>query len=200
MLLHTANATKAFLKVERLGGLADDRFLEARQVGQSREILVEHWSAALQAYEDALAMMPSDAVDALAAYHNELGIIWKEAKQTEQAVAHYREAIRYKEQAGNFYGAATTRLNVAIAYAQAGHLDDALLFARAALHILEQFGSAAADPVAQGQQLIAWIEQRARGGRERQVAGDRGEAERRGLLATLAGWLRGARKGEGDTK
>jgi tetratricopeptide (TPR) repeat protein len=78
--------------------------------------------------------------------------------QTEQAVAHYREAIRYDEQAGNLYGAARTRENVALAYARAGRFDDALLFARAALANFEQFGPAAAAEAEQARGLVAQIE------------------------------------------
>ena len=92
------------------------------------------------------------------------GNIYDDAGQLDQAVAHYRESIRYYEQAGNLYGAATTRENVAITYAQAGRLDDALLFARAALRNFEQFGPAAAAEAEQARQRVAWIEGLARGG------------------------------------
>ena len=83
----------------------------------------------------------------------------------EQAVAHYREAIRFFEVAGDFCNAAQTRQNVAIAYARAGRFDDALLFARAALRSYDQLGPAAAAEAAEAQQLITAIEQDVRGGR-----------------------------------
>jgi tetratricopeptide (TPR) repeat protein len=108
-------------------------------------------------------MMPPDAVNELAATHSQLGNIYSEAGETEQAVAHYRESIRYKEQTGNHYGAAETRENVARAYAKAGHFDDALLFAQSALRGFEQFGPAAAAAAAKVQRTIAWIEGKARG-------------------------------------
>jgi tetratricopeptide (TPR) repeat protein len=149
----------------QLGYVAYERFTEARQAGEPEAVLLEHLNAALHAYQQALGMLPPDEVDTRATFHNQLGNIYNEAGQTEQAVAHYREGIRFFEQAGALYNAAITRENVAIAYAQAGRFEDALLFARAALANFEQFGPAAADRVEQARQVIAWIEQQAaRGG------------------------------------
>jgi tetratricopeptide (TPR) repeat protein len=147
----------------QLGYVAWERFKEARQAGQPSEVLSEHLNVALQAYQQSLLMFPPDAVNELAMAHNQLGLIYNYAGQIEQAVAHWREAIRYHEQAGNLYGAAQTRYNVAISYAQAGHFEDAQLFARAALANFEQFGPAAADQVERAQGLVAQIEQAARG-------------------------------------
>jgi tetratricopeptide (TPR) repeat protein len=148
----------------QLGYVAWERFNEARQAGKPQAVLLEHLNAALHAYQQALAMLPPDEVDTRATFHNQLGIIYGEAGQTEQAVAHYRESIRYKEQAGNLYGAAETRFNVALAYADAGRFADALLFARAALANFEQFGPAAAADIEDARGLVAKYEQQAGGG------------------------------------
>jgi tetratricopeptide (TPR) repeat protein len=147
-----------------LGYVAWARFDEARKTGQSFEVLSEHLNVAFEAYQKALQLVPSDAVNELAKCNNQLGQIYREAGKTEQAVAHYREAIRYFEQAGALYNAAITRENVAIAYAQAGRFEDALLFARAALANYEQFGPAAAAEAEQMRGLVAEIERLARGG------------------------------------
>jgi tetratricopeptide (TPR) repeat protein len=147
-----------------LGYVAYERFTEARQAGEPESVLLEHLNAALQAYQQALDMMPPDAVNERATIHNALGVIYNHAGQTEQAVAHYREAIRYHEAAHNLYSAAQTRSNVARAYAQAGRFEDALLFARAALVNFEQFGPAAAAEAEQMRGLVAEIERLARGG------------------------------------
>ncbi len=149
----------------QIGYVAWERFKEARQAGQLGEVLDEHLNAAFKACQDASLMFPPDAVTERATIHNQLSIIYNDAGQIEQAVAHYRESIRYKEQAGNLYGAATTRENVAIAYANTGRIDDALLFARAALRNYKQFGPAAAAEVEQARERVAWIEGLARGGR-----------------------------------
>jgi tetratricopeptide (TPR) repeat protein len=148
-----------------LGSVAHKRFREALQAGEPEAVLLEHWNAALQAYQQALAMLPPDEVDTRAIIHNALGAIYDEVPgQTEQAVAHYREAIRFLEQAGALYNAAITRENVALAYADAGRFEDALLFAQAALANFEQFGPAAADLAEMARGLVAEYEQAARGG------------------------------------
>jgi tetratricopeptide (TPR) repeat protein len=146
----------------QLGSVAYERFDEAREAGQPEAVLTEHLNAALQFYQQKQALDPPDAIDECAITHNQLGNIYRNAGQLDQAVAHYREAIRYDEQAGNLYGAAITRENVAITYANAGRLDDALLFARAALRNFEEFGPAAAAEAAEAQRGIAWIEGLAR--------------------------------------
>ena len=143
----------------QLGLVAYERFKEAWQAREPEVVLVKHLNAALRAYQEALHMFPPDAVNELGTTHNQLGIIYKNAGQIEQAVAHYREAIRYDEQAGNLYGAAQTRYNVATAYMEAGRFADALLFAQAAHRNFVQFGPAAANEAARAQELIAWIEE-----------------------------------------
>jgi tetratricopeptide (TPR) repeat protein len=148
----------------QIGMVALNRFIEAQQAGEPEAVLREHWNAALHAYQQALDMLPPDEVDTRATFHNALGVIYDNAGQTEQAVAHFREAIRFFEQAGNLYGAATTRYNVALAYEDAGRFDDALLFARAALANFEQFGPAAADLAERARRLVAKYEQAAGGG------------------------------------
>jgi tetratricopeptide (TPR) repeat protein len=148
----------------QLGLVARERFKEARQAGEPEAVLLEHLNAALQAYQQKQQLDPPDAVDERAITHNQLGNIYHEAGQTEQAVAHYRESIRYEEMQGNLYGAARTRYNVALAYAQAGRFEDALLFARAALANFEQFGPAAGDMAERARGLVAEYERAARGG------------------------------------
>jgi tetratricopeptide (TPR) repeat protein len=148
-----------------LGHIAYERFQKAQQAGEPESVLLETWNAALQASQQALQMFPPDAVDNLAITYNQIGVIYEKVQgKTEQAVAHYREAIRYFEQAGNLYGAAGTRFNVAVAYANEYRFEDALLFAQAALANYEQFGLAAADRVERARGLVAQIEQAAGGG------------------------------------
>ena len=145
----------------QLGSVAYERFRDAEQCGHATAVLAEHWQTALRAYEKALQMFPPDAVNERATTHNHLGNIYGEVLPgyLEQAVAHYREAILYEEQQCNLYGTARTRYNVAIAYANAGRLADALLFAQAALHNYVQFGPAATNEAARTQRLVTQIEQ-----------------------------------------
>jgi len=140
-----------------LGLVAYERFLEARRAGAPAERLLEHLNQAARFYHQALDMLPPDAVDDLAVMHNQLGNVYGDAGDLERSLHHYREAIRYFEAAGDVYHAAVARRNVAIAFAQAGRLADALDYARAALRGYESCHSAAGD-IRDTQGLIARIE------------------------------------------
>lgn len=100
---------------------------------------MKHLNAAVEYYQQALALLPPDAVDDLAVTHNQLGNIYNEAGDLERALEHYNKSIQYKEMAGNIYAAGTTRRNMAIVLANNGRLSDALLYARAALRDFESY-------------------------------------------------------------
>ncbi len=77
----------------------------------------------------------------------------------DRALVHSRNAIRYREKQGNVYGASRTRFNVAVALDDASRPQDALEYARAALHGFESYGESAADDIQKTRQLIEKIEQ-----------------------------------------
>jgi len=64
--------------------------------------------------------------------HNALGEMYRAAGQLDRALPHYREAIHFYELAGDLYGAARTRYNVALSFLSAGRLADARDYADAA--------------------------------------------------------------------
>jgi len=141
-----------------LGSVAYERFNAARDAKKPEAELLKHLNGAAQFYLQALDLLPPNAVDALAVAHNQLGIIYKNAGDLDRALAHYRESIRHKEGAGDLYGAANTRFNVAIALAQAGRLADAREYALAALRNYETFGDRAAEEIQRTQELVAEIQ------------------------------------------
>jgi len=143
----------------QLGLVAHERFREAQAGGQPEEELLGHFNAAVRFYQQALALTPSNAADALAVTHNQLGIIYAEAKDFDRALPHWRKSIRYEEMQGNLYGAARTRFNVAVALARAGRLADAREYALAALRNYQTYGERAAEDIQRTQGLIAEIEQ-----------------------------------------
>ena len=144
--------------LSQLGLVAYERFKEARQAMQPDAVLLDHLNTARHFCQEGLGMIPPDAVVTRAPLHNLLGGIYKSAGQTNEAITHYCEAILYFEQMGDLYGAAQTREDVAIAYANVGRFSDALLFVKAAQRNYAQFGPAAANEVARAQRLIARIE------------------------------------------
>ncbi|MEK8017830.1 MAG: tetratricopeptide repeat protein [Candidatus Parabeggiatoa sp.] len=94
---------------------------------------------AVKYYHNALELLPDNAVNDLAAAHHQLGNIYYEVGDLEQALYHFSEAIRYMEMAGNIYEAGKTRRNVAIALQDANRLPDALEYARAALRHFQSY-------------------------------------------------------------
>jgi tetratricopeptide (TPR) repeat protein len=144
--------------VGQLGYVHWRRFIEAREAGRPEAELLAHLNAAADAYQQTLELLPADAIGDLAVTHNQLGNIYNDADQLEVALRHYQESIRHKETAGNYYGAADTRRNVANALAKNGRLEDGLLWAQAALRDYRSYGDRAAVDIAQTKQLIADIE------------------------------------------
>jgi tetratricopeptide (TPR) repeat protein len=143
----------------QLGRVAFERFLEARKAQQSEEEILRHLTDALQFYNQALELIPSNAVLELGVIHNALGVILDEADDHDSALRHYRESIRYHELRGHVFSAAQTRYSVAIALAQSGRLADAREYAYAALRNFETYGDRAAEQIQKAQRLIELIEQ-----------------------------------------
>lgn len=123
--------------------------------------MLRHVNEAVQSYQQALELLPDNAVNDLAVAHNQLGMIFKNVGDIDRALPHYRDAIRYAEAAGNPYEAGKYRFNVALALLQSGRLSDAREYARAALRDYQSYGDrAATELVAQTEQLLCHIEQR----------------------------------------
>jgi tetratricopeptide (TPR) repeat protein len=148
----------------QLGLVARERFKEARAANKPEEELLQHLNAALQFYQQALALLPPNAVDDLAVTHGSLGNIYSDAGDLENALRHWREAARYFESANNTYYAAQTRCNIAIALANAGRLADAREYAYAALRNFETYGERAAEEIQKTRRVIEMIEEAMKGG------------------------------------
>jgi tetratricopeptide (TPR) repeat protein len=143
----------------QLGHVALERFNEARNASAPEEQLRGHLNDAATAYQQALDLTSEDAVNDLAVVHNAVGESYRHAGNVDAALGHYQKAIHYWTQGGNRYGAGQTRYNIALAFGGAGRLDDALVYAKAALRDFEHFGAAAAADIDKTQQLIPRIEQ-----------------------------------------
>lgn len=142
-----------------LGHLASERLYEARAAQKSEEDLDHHLNDALQSYQTALKLIPPNSVLDLATTHNALGVVYYDAGDIGQALAHYREAIRYCEKMGELYLAGMYRYNIALALAQASRFPDALAYAEAALRNYETYGESAAADIQRAKELISKIEQ-----------------------------------------
>ncbi len=143
----------------QLGGVAYQRFLEARAAGEAEPVLLGHLTEALRGYRQALGLIPAGDAEHLAAVHNNLGLIYNAAGDARQALHHYQQSIAHQEARGNTYGAGLTRYNIAVLLGRAGRPGDALHYARAALHDFEHTGPGATHDAANARELIAALEQ-----------------------------------------
>jgi tetratricopeptide (TPR) repeat protein len=142
----------------QLGRVARERFKDAKTEEKTKEELLKHLSAAMDYYQQTLALLPPDAVSDLAIAHNQLGLTYDDAGDLERALENYNHAVHFYENAGNIYSAGTTRRNMAIALANNGRLSDALLYARAALRNFESYGGRAKDQEDRTKGVIGEIE------------------------------------------
>ena len=143
--------------------LLTNDFNDAKKDGKAEEELLKHLNAAVDYYQQALALLPPDAVNDLAVTHNQLGNIYNDAGDLERALKHYNQVSSLQEMAGNIYEAGETRFNIAIMLRQNGRLSDALLYARAALRNFESYGGRAKDMEDKTKGLIAKIEEAMKG-------------------------------------
>ncbi|MEA2601106.1 MAG: hypothetical protein QOF89_2098 [Acidobacteriota bacterium] len=144
--------------LNELGNIALERFREARATAQPQAELIRHLNEALRLSQEALELLPPDAVTSLAVAHNLLGIIHSNAQgYLDITVQHYREAVRLFEEAGDRHRAAGSRFNIAMAFARAGRRTNALEYAAAALRGFESYGPGAAEDVEKTRGLIAEI-------------------------------------------
>lgn len=81
--------------VDALGGIALERFQEARDAGATEEELLGHLNDAATAYHQALDLFPDDAISNLAVTHNQLGAVYGKSGDLDTALAHYQQAIHY---------------------------------------------------------------------------------------------------------
>jgi len=143
--------------VGELGSVAFDRFVEARTAGRSNAEILRHFNEAMKLYHEALELIPADAIHDLAVTHHQLGLIYRDARDFDSAVRHFREAIQRFEQEGVLFYAAQTRFNMAIALFNAGRQTDALEYAEAALRGFESYGERAEEAIEKTRGLIAAI-------------------------------------------
>jgi tetratricopeptide (TPR) repeat protein len=142
-----------------LGGVYRERFHDARAAGRPQDELLSYINAALAAYNQTLDLFPADAVSDLAVTHNQLGHIYDEVGHVDAAMSHYRDAVRYHEAAADLYRAAETRTTVANLLVDQGRLEEAEMWAEAAVTGAQQVGSGGAGLLAEAMQLLAKIEQ-----------------------------------------
>jgi tetratricopeptide (TPR) repeat protein len=141
----------------QLGFLIWQRFCEARATGQPEGELLQTLNEAARLCQEALDVLPVDAINDLAVAHHHLGVIYRGAGNFDRAVQHFREAIQYEERGGNFSAADQTRCSLATTLALTGRRADALEYAETALRGYESYGERAAADIENTCRLITAI-------------------------------------------
>jgi tetratricopeptide (TPR) repeat protein len=145
--------------LNQLGKVALLRFDDASKRNLPEEDRLRFLNDAARYYQAALRSFPPTAIVERAVTHNQLGTIFGKAGDTERALQHFQQDIRYSEQTGDIFGAGLTRYNVAIALLSARRFDDARAYAQAALANFKSFGGRAAADIEKTERLLAFIDQ-----------------------------------------
>ncbi len=155
--------------IKQIGMVHHQRFLDARECKEPVEKLLGHAQAAEEHYLKGLQLCPPDALTDLAPQHHQLGNLYSEVGELDNARDHFEQAARYSEKAGDRFGAGQTRYNIALMYARASapkelppqqreSLLRARVYAEAALLDFRQFEGRAAEEEAKAHALLDEIE------------------------------------------
>ncbi len=156
--------------IKQIGMVHHGRFREARQRKKPVETLLRHAQSAEARYLEGLRLCPKGAVADLAPTHNQLGCLYAQVGQLEQAREHFEQAAQYFEKAGDRFQAGHTRVNMALMYGRAAEGEDqpsqqrasllrARAYAEAALRDYQHYQGRAAEKEASAQSLLDQINQ-----------------------------------------
>lgn len=143
----------------QLGLNAYQRFKDAEKEGKTQDMLTNHLTIAIGYYQQALTLLPPDAVYNLSMVYRNLGNVHEIMADFENSLKYFAQSIHYSETGGNLYEAGQTRFNVARSLARNGRFSDALLYAHAALRNFESYGQGATNDIEKTEWLIGKIEQ-----------------------------------------
>jgi tetratricopeptide (TPR) repeat protein len=144
--------------IGQLGRIAQERFKDAIAAKRPAEELTNHLERAIDLYEQDLALTPPNSIKSRGIAHNQLGNLYFAAGDTDRALYHYQQDVRYCEQGQDIYGAGQTRRNVAVALFNVGRLSEARAYAEAALINFRAFDQHAAADIAKTEELTSLIE------------------------------------------
>ena len=101
-------------------------------------------------------MLPENAVVELGMVHENIGYTYLQAENAlDAAIEHYNQAVKFKKQAGDNYGAAKSNFNLAVALFMLAQFEHGGQYAREALRGFESLGKEAEWDVQKTRSLIA---------------------------------------------
>ncbi len=94
--------------IKQIGQVHHERFKDAVERKEPVETLLGHAQAAERGYLEALQLLPEDALKSLAPTHNQLGTLYTQIGQLDNARSHYEQAVQFQ---GTARGSTTRRRN-----------------------------------------------------------------------------------------
>lgn len=151
--------------IKQIGMVHHERFREAGEQDQPPETLAKHGQAAEEHYQQALDLCPASAIADLGPMHGQLGMLYAQVGQAEDAREHLEKAAQCFEQTGDRYRAGVVRHNIANMYADAAEREEtparrrdlflrAEAYAQAALRDFQHYEGRAAADEAKAEQLL----------------------------------------------
>lgn len=151
--------------IQGLGRVYYARFRETRKLKDPGEMLLRHAESAERLYLEALQLCPKDSLDDLATLHHQIGTLYSNMDELDEARKQYERAVQYYEQMGNHHDAGGTRFNMGVMYTKAAlrqeessqrrvYLVRASAYAQAALRDFQYYEGRAANNEAKAQRLI----------------------------------------------
>jgi tetratricopeptide (TPR) repeat protein len=156
--------------IGQIGILHHDRFHDARERKEPAETSLRHARAAEGRYLETLRLLPKDAFTDLAPAHHQLGNLYSDLDQLDDAREHYELAAQCREKTGDRFSAGQTRFNMALMYATASQkqpqpslkratLLRAQAYAEAAIRDYHHYQGRAAADEADAQRVLDQIKQ-----------------------------------------
>jgi hypothetical protein len=154
--------------IKQIGRVYYERFAEAMNRHESREVLLGHFNAAQKHFLEALNLCPTESVSDRAAIHNNLGILYSIVGSFKNAREHYEIEAQLEERSGNHHAAGVNRFNMALMYQslaqdeqqirqQHDYWERARAYAEAALRDFEFYRGRAARDELDAQELLSEI-------------------------------------------
>lgn len=107
--------------IKQIGMVHHARLHEAQAAKAPEDIQQGHFDAALKAYSSALSICPESAQSELGSVHAEMGILFSNVGDWEDARMHFEVAIACFERSGDHLGVGRGRYNMALMYVLASH-------------------------------------------------------------------------------
>lgn len=149
----------------QLGAVSLELLRDSHDNGAAEPVMLRHLDDAIRYYETALELEPPDAIANLALTHNQLGAAYQYSRTDQsKALEHFKKAMHYYAQAGQWLGEAGACLNAAQVLLRLTKPHDAKDYASECLKILESANYSGPE-ITRAKSILTQIEKKSRASR-----------------------------------